>query len=128
MINLLSNAVKFTKQGRIDLAVTNIEHGGELPRIRFEVVDTGIGISEEAKSRIFDKFTQADESTTKEYGGTGLGTAIARQLVDLMGGDMGVRSEHGLGSTFWFEIGFGLSSFDVGLNRYPNTQILTAGI
>ena len=128
LINLLSNAVKFTKQGKIDLAVTNIEHGGELPRIRFEVVDTGIGICEEAKSRIFDKFTQADESTTKEYGGTGLGTAIARQLVDLMGGDMGVRSEHGLSSTFWFEIGFGLSSFDVGLNRYPNTQILTAGI
>ncbi|MDB5796290.1 MAG: histidine kinase [Paucimonas sp.] len=109
LVNLLSNAVKFTDVGCIELIVSRApdgrtEEGERIPRIRFEVVDTGIGMSEETQARIFDSFTQADESTTRRYGGTGLGTTIARQLVELMDGRIGVKSAPGKGSTFWFEL------------------------
>ena len=104
LINLVSNAVKFTPEGSVSVRVSASNVTDTAASIHFAVRDTGIGISKLAQSRIFDKFTQADESTTRRFGGTGLGTAIAKQLVELMGGRMGVISSPGEGSTFWFEL------------------------
>jgi two-component system sensor histidine kinase/response regulator len=101
LLNLGSNAVKFTETGGI------IFHAhAESDRIRFEVRDTGIGLTGEQRQRLFQPFVQADTSTTRRYGGTGLGLAISRRLVSLMGGDIGVDSEHTVGSTFWFTLPF----------------------
>ncbi len=104
LINLIGNAIKFTAEGRIDVKVMPASGAGDQPRLRFEIVDTGIGIPEDAQARIFDIFTQADASTTRRFGGAGLGTAIARQLVEHMGGLIGVHSREGVGTTFWFEL------------------------
>ena len=104
LLNLVSNAIKFTQRGEIQVSVAMVNESLEGYRVRFEVTDTGIGIPEEARARIFERFVQADDSTTRRFGGTGLGTTIAKQLVDLMGGAIGVKSELGRGSTFWFEI------------------------
>ena len=109
LINLLGNALKFTEHGRVDVYVRPMGQGNP-QRLRFEVVDTGIGIAEDARTRIFDSFTQADSSVTRKYGGTGLGTTIAKQLVELMGGQIGLHSRVGEGSTFWFEIPLKLQS------------------
>jgi two-component system sensor histidine kinase RpfC len=105
LINLIGNAIKFTEEGRVDLYVRPVGLG-DPPRLYFEVVDTGIGIPMSAQENIFQSFTQADTSITRRYGGTGLGTTIAKQLVELMGGRIGVRSEEGVGSVFWLEIPF----------------------
>ncbi|MEW6513927.1 MAG: ATP-binding protein [Pseudomonadota bacterium] len=102
LLNFASNAVKFTEHGRIDLRVLRAHKNGETTLLRFEVSDTGIGIPPEAQSRLFMSFQQADSSTTRHYGGTGLGLAIAKDLAELMGGEVGVASEPGQGSTFWF--------------------------
>jgi len=104
LINLAGNAVKFTERGSVTLHVSVQDEGESSVRLKFSVRDTGVGIPPEAQHRIFDSFTQADQSTTRRFGGTGLGTTIAKQLVELMGGRIGLESAVGLGSTFWFEI------------------------
>jgi CheY-like chemotaxis protein len=104
LLNFLSNAIKFTEKGQIFLNITCQEVQGENVKLRFEVKDTGIGIAKEKQQWIFEKFSQEDASTTRRYGGTGLGLAICKRLTDLMGGTIGVVSEKGKGSTFWFEV------------------------
>jgi two-component system sensor histidine kinase RpfC len=104
LINLAGNAVKFTEQGSVTLHVSVQEETDAAIRLKFSVRDTGIGIPPEAQARIFESFAQGEQSTTRRFGGTGLGTTIAKQLVELMGGRIGLESAVGLGSTFWFEI------------------------
>ena len=107
LTNFLSNATKFTKQGSIKLLVQTSANTSIAPvRIRFRVIDTGIGISQQAQENIFDSFVQADSSVTRKYGGTGLGTTISKELVNLMHGDIGLHSQEDKGSEFWCEIPF----------------------
>ena len=104
LFNLAGNAIKFTDGGSVRMAVTERACAGDAVELLFSVTDTGIGIPKEAQQRIFDRFVQADASTSGRFGGTGLGLAICRQLVTLMGGTIGVESTPGLGSAFWFTI------------------------
>ncbi|MEO8360894.1 MAG: ATP-binding protein [Vicinamibacteria bacterium] len=116
LVNLVSNALKFTESGGVFVA---LEHGTTPESIRTTVRDTGIGIAPEARAIIFDAFSQADVSAQRRFQGTGLGLAISKQLVDLMDGTIGVTSEPGAGSTFWFEIPF---------ERAPDSQETTAAL
>ena len=111
LLNLLGNAVKFTREGHVlvDVGVDTTYDMADRVRLRFEVQDTGIGIARENQSHIFDAFAQEDASTTREYGGTGLGLAISKQLIELMGGNIGLRSRPGKGSTFAFTAVFDLT-------------------
>jgi PAS domain S-box-containing protein len=108
LLNLASNAVKFTCAGSVTLRARAVEQTPEAVIVRFEVADTGVGIAPEAIGRLFSDFEQADNSTTRKYGGTGLGLAITRRLARLMGGDAGVSSILGKGSTFWFTVRLGV--------------------
>jgi CheY-like chemotaxis protein len=102
--NLIANAMKFTREGHVEVRATATVGDGAARRVLIEVVDTGVGIPEAARVRLFSKFMQADSSTSRKFGGTGLGLAICRELVTAMGGDIGVDSEEGGGSRFWFDM------------------------
>ncbi|GGE27231.1 hypothetical protein GCM10007276_00500 [Agaricicola taiwanensis] len=106
MVNLAGNAVKFTDRGSVTIAVTTVRQTADSALLRFDVTDTGIGIEPHAQARIFESFTQADETIIDSHGGTGLGLTISKQLVELQGGTIGLTSTRGAGSTFWFEIPF----------------------
>jgi signal transduction histidine kinase/CheY-like chemotaxis protein/HPt (histidine-containing phosphotransfer) domain-containing protein len=110
LTNLVGNAMKFTEKGEVRIQVEPQEIGTEAIVLRFEVKDTGIGVSQEARTKIFESFAQADQSTTRRYGGTGLGLSIARKLAHMMGGHVGVESEVGAGSTFWFTVSLAKAS------------------
>ena len=109
LINYANNAIKFSEQGSITVKVHKVVADARHCLVRFEVCDHGIGLSQDEMSKLFQSFQQADTSTTREYGGTGLGLAICKQLAQLMGGDVGVDSRPGAGSTFWFTANLGIS-------------------
>jgi two-component system sensor histidine kinase RpfC len=119
LTNLAANAVKFTDRGNISIAVGAIEQKDGSARLRFEVTDTGIGIAEASREKIFQSFTQADESIVDRFGGTGLGLAIVKQLVERQGGTIGVDSKLGEGSTFWFELNYRVCAKEAG-NPFPD--------
>ncbi|WP_181705034.1 sensor histidine kinase [Chthonobacter rhizosphaerae] len=138
LVNLASNAVKFTERGRVAIAVDRLDgdDGRDRATLRVAVSDTGIGIAPEAQERVFERFTQADETIIDRFGGTGLGLAICKQLVELMGGRMGLVSEPGRGSTFFFELETGIAApvdpaeaaarAEPDLPRLPSLSVLVA--
>jgi two-component system, sensor histidine kinase RpfC len=127
LINLAGNAVKFTERGSVTVHVSLQEETDAAVRVKFSVRDTGVGIPPEAQQRIFESFTQADQSTTRRFGGTGLGTTIAKQLVELMGGKIGLESAVGLGSTFWFEIALDKQPERAGAGELAGARVLLVG-
>ena len=106
LLNLVANAIKFTETGRVTVRVNRTDASEHGVRLLFEVLDTGIGLAPDALARLFQPFVQADGSITRKYGGTGLGLAISKQLIEMMGGQVGVESEPGQGSRFWFTARF----------------------
>ena len=123
LLNLTNNAVKFTESGEIKVVTQLVELQNSDVRLRFEVRDAGIGLTPEQMGRLFQPFSQADGSTTRQYGGTGLGLAICKRLVELMGGKIGVNSEPGQGSTFFFSAQFKRQSRDRRKYRLPSTDL-----
>src|SRR5262249_25651345 len=111
LTNFVNNAVKFTERGEIRLEIELLERTGEKAQLKFSVRDTGIGMTPEQSAKLFQPFTQADMSTTRKHGGTGLGLTICRRLVELMGGRIWLESQPGVGSTFYFTVWLGVGSF-----------------
>jgi PAS domain S-box-containing protein len=140
LLNLTGNAIKFTSAGTIGIQVRLQEDLPNAVSVRFEVRDSGIGIAPEDQKRLFTAFEQADGSTTRKYGGTGLGLAISKRLAHMMGGEIGVESQAGIGSLFWFTVRLekiesayaapanppSRSAEEILLTRYPNTRVLLA--
>ena len=118
LANLMSNAMKFTAEGKISVSVFQESHG----IVKFNVIDSGIGMTSAVVSRLFQPFNQADASTTRKFGGTGLGLSISKHLVELMGGKIGVQSQPGVGSTFWFSLPLEQGTFVVQNNDRSRTQ------
>lgn len=116
LTNLIGNAVKFTREGKVDVAVSLVKETGRKARIGFEVADSGIGMSEEEIAKLFEEFSQANVSTQRKFGGSGLGLSIAKRFAHLMAGEIGVRSVQGEGSTFWFNVELELAQQPVPLN------------
>ena len=112
LTNLIANAIKFTKKGSVELNIESFEEDEHSIGLIFSIIDTGIGMSEVVQKQLFEEFTQADSSTTREFGGTGLGLAISKKLVELMGGSIGVKSTQKAGSTFYFKLRFEKSTHD----------------
>ncbi|MBC7757090.1 MAG: response regulator [Bdellovibrio sp.] len=106
LANLLGNAIKFTIEGSVTLSATVLQESAQESTVRFEVIDTGVGITEDKQGKIFDSFTQADSSTTRKFGGSGLGLTIAKHMVEEMGSALNFHSTEGVGSRFWFDIVF----------------------
>ena len=104
LANLLGNAVKFTMEGSVTLSATVLQEDAKESTVRFEVIDTGVGIAADKQSKIFDSFTQADSSTTRKFGGSGLGLTIAKHMIEEMGGELNYHSTEGVGSRFWFDL------------------------
>jgi len=122
IVNLVSNALKFTRQGEVKVCIDVVKNKTQSVDLKITVSDTGIGIPKVALETLFNAFTQADGSTTRKYGGTGLGLAIVSQLVDMMGGSLGVESEEGKGSAFWFIASFQCSDKAVEVVEQPVTE------
>jgi CheY-like chemotaxis protein len=120
LTNLLSNAIKFTSKGEVILSIKQLSKNENEVEIRFDVKDSGIGISDEQKAKLFNSFSQADNSTTRKYGGTGLGLAISKQIVELMGGSVGLESTVGVGSDFYFILKFDLQEKQKNLDLMEN--------
>ncbi|CAM2798425.1 ATP-binding protein [Rariglobus hedericola] len=129
LLNLLSNAIKFTPSGGdVRITVTQAGSHASVAQIRFEVRDTGIGMDEFAMNRLFERFTQADSSTTRRYGGTGLGLAISSRIVGMMGGRIEVESSPGVGSVFYFTVPFGVITAAEGELDVPAPQVVRLGL
>jgi signal transduction histidine kinase/DNA-binding NarL/FixJ family response regulator len=123
LINLIDNAIKFTDGGAVTTHVSVLSDVDGKQRLRFEILDTGVGIDQEVLPRLFARFTQADSSTTRKFGGTGLGLAICKELTDLMGGTIGADSEVGVGSKFWFELPFAHGEPTSQLDKDQNVNV-----
>ena len=119
LINLVNNAIKFTEKGEVTIGIHKISENEDEVRLRFDIIDTGIGLTLEQRNSLFNAFTQADASTTRKYGGTGLGLTISKHLVEIMEGEIGVESDFGHGSTFHFTAKFGVQKEQRKLSLNP---------
>ncbi|MDX8407130.1 MAG: ATP-binding protein, partial [Mariprofundaceae bacterium] len=127
LINLMGNSVKFTQQGSVSLNLTPVSRDAHSVVLQFDIIDTGIGIPEDAQASIFEQFTQADSSVTRRFGGSGLGTTIAKNLTELMGGDISLTSEQGKGTTFTVHLPFAIEKQDKAARHLADVRILLLG-